>query len=439
MICKVIKAVEQHSMFDGKSITVGVSGGADSVALLHVLFTLQGEYGYSLKAAHVNHMLRGEEADRDEAFVRSFCASLGVPLDVLKADVNALSKERRIGLEECGRQVRYEFFESLGCDLIATAHTLTDCVETMIFNLARGTTSAGLCSIPAKRGKIIRPLIFCTAEEVKEYCRENSLDYVTDSSNLSDEYARNKIRHGVLPVLSSINPAFEANALRCIESLKADESYLSTLAANLLNDAKSSNGYDVSILSSAPLPVRYRALARILEEQSEATPEKKHVEALDELLVSGGDRVLCGSLLCRQGGGLLYFPGKEASLDPWCIPAVIGENITPAGVCVIERITREEYEKLPKKEKLSCFDAQCMKFELVFRSRRAGDSFTSPLRHNTKTLKKLFNELAIQPHRRNHIRILASGDELVWFETQGVSAKFSVTKKTNVLLRIKEQ
>ncbi len=185
------------------------------------------DWDLHLIAAHVNHGLRGEEADRDERFVRDFCERNSIVLQVLHADVIATAREKSQGIEECGREVRYSFFRSLcGPDgRIATAHTLSDSAETVLMNLAKGAGTKGLCGIPPVRGNIVRPLIDITRAEVERYCSCFGLDFVTDSTNLTDGYGRNKLRHHVVPVLQEINPAFECAVERTTQILRCDEEY----------------------------------------------------------------------------------------------------------------------------------------------------------------------------------------------------------------------
>lgn len=205
MLDKALSAVEKYNMLSpGAAVIAAVSGGADSMAMLLFLMKISERYSLSLTVAHVNHGLRGEEARRDEEYVRSFCEKNSLRFEVLHADVAALAKQSGETCEECGRRVRYEFFESIDKNAkIATAHTASDNAETMLFNLARGSSLKGLCGIPPVRGNIIRPLIFCTREDIEVFCRENSLDFVTDSTNLTLDYSRNKIRH--IAVLSLIH------------------------------------------------------------------------------------------------------------------------------------------------------------------------------------------------------------------------------------------
>ena len=236
MIDKVIRTVEKYQMLpEGGRVIAALSGGSDSMAMLTALLMLRERYSFTLEAAHVNHCLRGEQADSDERFVRDFCEKQGIKLHVLRADVAAEAKKNGEGLEEAGRRVRYAFFDSLGEDaVIATAHNLSDKVETFLFNFARGSALRGLCSIPAVRGRIIRPIIDCTKDEILRFCKENSIEFVTDATNSDIKYSRNRIRHTVIPQLKSVNPAFERSAGGCMELLAQDEELLTQTARSPL-------------------------------------------------------------------------------------------------------------------------------------------------------------------------------------------------------------
>lgn len=289
MITKVFKTIEDYQMLSPDSrVVVGVSGGGDSMALLHLLWRQRRAWpDLKVTAAHVNHCLRGEESDRDEAHVRAYCQGEGIPLEVLKIDVRAEAQKRKLGLEACGRAVRYEFFQRLaGNDgLIATAHNLSDHVETVLLHLARGAGLKGLCGIPPVRGNIIRPLINCTRQEIEAYCREHEIAYVTDSTNLKTEYARNKIRLQVLPVLKEINPSLEEAVGRMTQSLREDDGYLWAKAHELLaRAALEEGGWSCRVLSQEEKPVRIRAI-RLLQQGSK--PEARHLEEIDRIVLAG--------------------------------------------------------------------------------------------------------------------------------------------------------
>lgn len=207
---KVIAFTVENAMFlSGGTVLVAVSGGADSMALLHFLLFHRADLPFScIEAVHVNHGLRGQEAQRDENFVRRCCNEWNVPLHVLSIDVKKEMK-RGEGIEEAGRRIRYAYFSSVASAMprcrIATAHTLNDQAETVLFHLARGCGPDGLCGIPPVRGDIVRPFLCCTRREIEEYCAENGIEFITDSSNQELFYARNRIRKCVLPQLAAVH------------------------------------------------------------------------------------------------------------------------------------------------------------------------------------------------------------------------------------------
>ncbi|MCR4924709.1 MAG: tRNA lysidine(34) synthetase TilS, partial [Clostridiales bacterium] len=169
---KALNTIKKYDLLEyGDTVILGVSGGADSMALAYFMNSLKEEYGLKLIIAHINHCIRGAEADSDEEFVKNQAEKLGIEFRSLRADVPSIAKLNSEGTEECGRRIRYEFFNSIsGNAKIATAHNLNDKMETFFLNLARGTSLKGLCSIPVKRDNIIRPLIDCSRREIEEYC-----------------------------------------------------------------------------------------------------------------------------------------------------------------------------------------------------------------------------------------------------------------------------
>ncbi len=219
------KVAQNAEAYRDKNILVGLSGGADSVCLAHSLKTL----GFNVYAAHINHNIRGDEAERDEMFVRSFCENEGIKLFVQSIDVPCLAKLHGRSLEDEGRCVRYSFFEGveLSDKIIATAHNKNDNAETVLMHLIRG--SGGLKGIPKRQG-VIRPLLDVTRTEIEEYCKIHGLSYCIDSTNLSDDYTRNRIRHNVLPELEKINPDVLSAILRGAEISSAEGEFVKSQA-----------------------------------------------------------------------------------------------------------------------------------------------------------------------------------------------------------------
>ena len=235
MINEILKYADEFDMLpESGAVVVCVSGGADSMCLLDIMREISKERALAVCAAHYNHRLRGDESDRDEAFVRERCDALGVPLHVGVGDVRVYAKAHGLGIEEAARDMRYGFFRSVadatGARQIATAHTADDNAETVIMTLVRGAGAAGLSGIPPKRGMIIRPMLAVPRDDVMRYVAERGIPFVEDSTNNLDIYTRNKIRHSVMPVLKSINPRFVEAAAAAAALSRADESYLSEMA-----------------------------------------------------------------------------------------------------------------------------------------------------------------------------------------------------------------
>lgn len=428
MINKVKAAVEKYNMLpEGSTVVAAVSGGSDSMALLNILNSLKDEYGIKLLAAHVNHGLRGENADRDERFVAEKCAEMNVELHVLRADVAGKAKENGMGLEECGRQIRYEFFNSLADGvIIATAHNLSDRAETFLFNFARGSALRGLCSIPAVRDNIVRPLIDCTKDEINAFCKENSIEYVTDETNSDVAYSRNRIRHNVVSQLRKINPSFEKSASRCINSLNEDEAFLSSLACETVHNSETDCGYDAKILLDSALPVLKRALIMIAEKITGVTPEYRFVEKIIELLKTSGNVQINGGITVRVRKGILDFPCESIGLG--CV-SVETEIINIKETNNLQNISKQDLEYFLDYDKIHG--------RIYIRGREAGDKITLASRNCTKTLKKLFNELSVPPEKRDSVAVVADDNGLLILEGIGIDRRAAVTKETENVIVVK--
>lgn len=253
-------------------VLAAVSGGLDSMCLLHLLTTWGRERGLLVTAAHFNHQLRGAESDRDEAFVRDWCAAHQVPFVSGHGDVRVLAAERGLSLEEAAREARYAFLTEQkklqSCAFILTAHHADDNAETLLLNLLRGTGLRGLCGIPPVREGIVRPFLQVTRTELTSYAAENDIPYVEDSTNALDDAARNVLRHQVLPVLKELNPRAVENMARTAELLRRDEEALTAALNALLVRAEICPGVSaalsVKLLHAAPMAVRSRAVLAIL-------------------------------------------------------------------------------------------------------------------------------------------------------------------------------
>lgn len=435
----------------GSAVVAACSGGADSTVLLHLLCALRGELGLRVFAAHVNHGLRGAEADRDEAFVRARCKAWGVPLYVLHADVRAEAARTGESEELCGRRLRYAFLARVAALFgarIATAHTLTDSAETFFLNLARGTGLAGLCGIPPVRGRVVRPLIETTRAEVEDYCREHRLAYVNDSTNASRVYARNRARLDVLPAFAQLAAAPERALARAMRLLAQDEAALEALTDALLAQAAvPGGGWRGDVLCASPLCGR--ALCAAAQRATGRAPEETHVRAMDALLRTGAGAVAlpggwraalrAGALVFERAAGPLPASGPlpAAGTLPTAavIPAPLGPGEYTFGAERLRvRLLPPEMVKNFKiiggrsfKNLLDC-DKICGK--AVIRTRRAGDFYHPAGRGVGKTLKKLFNEQGIPPAARPFVPVAADERGVIWVRGFGPDARCAPDART---------
>lgn len=440
MICKVRQTVTKYKMLpEGSHVTVALSGGADSMALLYSLLMLKDELNLQISAAHVNHCLRGDDADRDEAFVREQCERLGVRLDVLRADVAAQAAKSGESIEECGRRIRYDFFASLGENRItATAHNLNDRAETFLFNFARGTGLRGLCSTPVVRGNIVRPLIDCSRAEIERFCEENSIEFVTDKTNFETVYARNKIRHGAVECLRQINPSFEESALRCIDSLNEDEDLLSKLTLELLDKSRVSHGYDVTVIDGAHIAIKKRTVAAAIFEKTSQRVDSKTLCDICDMLKTQGKRQISGGIYVRVRKGILDFPVFD-NHDEIEIPFTDEDFMFGDAKVKISIINKNDTDLLQNSdiEILEYrIDYDKINGSVVFRNRREGDKIAPAGRGCSKTLKKIFNETSVEPEKRSGLLIAADSSGILAVERVGVDERCAVTAETEKIMRI---
>ena len=417
----ILKADQSFGLFSkGDTVTVALSGGADSVALLHSLISLQDELGIVVNAAHLNHSIRGQEADRDENFVKAFCKEHGVDLFCEKLDVPKYAVENHLSLELAARELRYDFLNRVAKDKIATAHTASDNLETLIFNLTRGTALKGLCGIPPKRGNIIRPIILCTREDIENYCNDNGLNYVTDSTNLSDDYSRNKIRHNVIPVLKQLNQNVEYAAARTSASLNEDNSFLDEYAQNVMFSLDNEGSLEVVSLELYSPSVAKRVIKQYFEVCYPSVHlENHHINSIYKicLLKKGKVNLPCDIYGDVSGGKLSFFTDNASFSQSFSV------NIT-------------ENTNVNNLFSNNIIDCDKIVGKLTVRTRMEGDSIRLNNRGCTKTLKKLYCENKIPKNLRDSLPVIADEKGVVWVYNIGVSARCAVTKNTKRIYEI---
>lgn len=425
----VLEAVNRFSLLDGaENVTVALSGGADSMSLLYALFSLRKTLGITISAAHLNHMIRGEEALRDENFVKEQCEKLGIILFSERVDVPKYAKEHKISTELAAREVRYEFLERINTGVVATAHTASDNLETLLFNLTRGTALKGICGIPPKRGIFIRPLILTSREEIEKYCETKGIPYVTDSTNLSDDYSRNRLRHNVIPVLKQINPSVEKAAERTAMALSEDESFLAELAEKFLAGNVKNGGLLIDNMPNAA--VAKRAVKTFAEKtKSGLTLDSLHISQIYEICLKGNGRVsLPLNMSAEVFNGSLKITDNNADNRSSCRYSVSCE--------VRNNNLFKKSEKINNLLLNNSLDCDKIMGKSVIRTRQPSDSIRLKGHGCTKSLKKLMNEHKIPREERDFIPLIADERGVVWIYGIGVSQRCAVTEKTEHIMII---
>lgn len=435
----VLSVIKRYNMLENcDRIVVGLSGGADSVCLLSVLNSLKAEYGFSLVAAHINHGIRGAEAQRDEESCKRLCESLNVPLEILHADIPTLSKQQGIGEEECGRIVRYNFFRSLAGERgkIATAHNFNDNAETLLLNLVRGAGSKGACGIPPVRNNIIRPLIETDRESIEKYCEENELQYVTDSTNLECEYSRNKIRIKVLPTLCEINQNAVGALSGFASRMREQEAFLEGVVNEKYSQCVKNSVLYEAEFSVLDIFLKKRIAGRFLSELSHGEVESKHIDDFLRFVGSGKALVTASATEIVSRDGKIFKKPEQA--EQFSVDFSLDDKKVNLPFCEIsiEKYDIKDLQNLNKDMLDNLIDCDKISNTLILRSRKDGDKFTFSKRRVTKTVKKLFNEDKIPPEVRNRMVILDSDGEVVWLSGYGTNKKFRIGADTKKAIKL---
>ncbi len=417
---RILKTIKQNGLIQkGQTVIAAVSGGADSVCLLDVLYNIKDKLSFTLECAHLNHNLRGDESDGDEQYVKELCERLGIRIYTESVDVGVLSKG--LGIEQAARIARYEFFEKISKDensVIATAHTLNDNVETFFINLLRGSGTKGLCGIPQKRGNIIRPMLDIKRCEVISHLEKAGLAYRTDSTNSDTAYLRNFLRCEILPSLEKRDDIdIYTSVAKAINNLSSDNKALENMAEKVHN-------FDVDTLLSLGDSVLFRVLYKKLDSEFNITLEKVHFEDIKSLILKKSGRVqIRGDIFARVYKGMFEF----IRLTPKCesiIKLDAGENVFNNKVILIEK-TQQVYSDLTK----NAINCDKIVGNIYARVPSDTDSFECIGRKCTTKLKKLLKNDGIARELREN-RIVICDDEKILF-VEGYGADKRVLAKLN--------
>ena len=473
---EILAYIKQNRMIGKNDVVLaGVSGGSDSMAMLRILKELQGKLDFTLRAVHIHHGIRGKEADRDQSFVENICRKWQIPCTVYCYDVPGLSREWKLGEEETGRIVRKEGFqrEAAVCVRkdseikIALAHNQEDLAETMLHNLCRGTGLRGLCTMRPVDGEIIRPILCLSRDKIAEYLKEKKISHIQDSTNLSDEYTRNRIRHHILPMLEKqVNGKAALNMAETAARISQAEEYLTQQSCLVLGEfQKGKEYYFTEKFFMEPQIIQVYALQQAMEQLAGRRKDLAavHYEKVLELYeMQTGRRISLpyhmearrdyeGVRLCRYGEekstGMIgekhkgsdiqngkTVCGKNISDREWKI-RIPGTVTSPLGIFSAE-IFLYEGQKIEEKKYTKCFDCDKIKDGLVLRTRRSGDYLRVTAKGGKKKLKDYMIDAKIPKEERDSILLLADGPEIWWVVGYRRGESGRVGEDTKAVLQI---
>lgn len=420
---KVRQYIDSEHLFSMNArVLVALSGGGDSVALLRILYAL----GYVCEAAHCNFHLRGEESDRDEVFVKKLCEKMGIPLHRIDFETERYAVENKISIEMAARELRYNWFAEIKkktkADVIAVAHHQDDSVETILLNLIRGTGLNGLLGIRPKNGSIVRPLLCLSRKEIIDYLQEMRQEYVTDSTNLQDEYTRNKIRLNLIPLMQEINPLVK-------EHMIDTSNYLNGIASIYIRGVEEGK---IRVMDDGNI--------RITALLNEPAPETLLFEILYPLGFNSAQTKNILSALKQQAGKqfiskdgwrvikdreLLLIDKKEEKEDP---PFKISKE-------------EKEYTKdfvIPREKNIACLDADKLSGAIILRKWQIGDVFIPFGMKGKKKISDYLTDRKFSIQQKEQQWVLCCEDKIVWVVGERIDNRFKVDENTKRIIILKQ-
>ncbi|MEG0132864.1 MAG: tRNA lysidine(34) synthetase TilS [Clostridium sp.] len=449
MLNKSINTINKYNMIEyGDTIVVGFSGGPDSLALLHILMSIRNEYNLSLHAVHINHMIRGEEALRDENFCKEFCKLNNIDFHLKREDVNSLAKKLKITSEEAGRMVRYQFFNEVlnGNEKgkIALAHNLNDNGETIIMRFLRGSSLLGMSGIRPKRDNIIRPIIECTRKEIENYCEINNLNPVIDSTNLQEIYTRNKIRLNLIPYIIK---NFNSNILENLNSnsviARDEEDFLSGISNETLKSLIISDGYNREKFNNLHIALRRRVLRVIIGNVLGDINgiESKHIDILIEFISSGESGKVINikkGLVCSLSYNIfnIYInKQQEKKKLEISIKDIINSEVNIEDMVL--RFSLVDYSDYSKDNSSSIYiDVDSILDRLVIRGRNNGDYIYIQGINGKKKLKDLFIDNKVPREKRDKAVLIAVDSQVISILKFKRSSSYIPTSNSKRILKI---
>lgn len=436
---KIQHTIEKYNMLQkDENVLVGLSGGSDSVCLLVCLMQL----GYKVSAFHLNHCIRGEESDHDENFCRTLCENYNIKFFSERLDVVSYCREKGVSVEEGARNLRYELFEKYANgSKIATAHNLSDNAETVIFNLTRGSALSGLLGIPPVRNNIVRPLIEAEKHEIEQFLTLSGFEWVIDSTNLSDDYTRNKIRHNVIPCLEQINPSFLHTLSENISILRSENDFLKTEAENTYKKCLKADNSLVG-LSRFHTALRSRCLAMFFSENGLPVSSEKILSAENILMNGGKINILKDTFIISQDDRF-YIQKTEQPIEFHLVfEKLDAGDILLYGTkhCILSEYDFSHSDHINEiintKFANSLIDCDKIQGEVVIRTRIFGDKIRLRNKNFTSSVKKLINS-SVPAEKRNGLCFIADSLGVIFAEGFGAADRIKADRNSSNVIAVR--
>lgn len=437
MIQRFIRYIQDNHIFNPTdTLLVGVSGGIDSVVLLDLL----DKAGFPIAIAHCNFRLRSAESDGDERLVAELAKKYDVPHFATSFDTAAYAEDHKISIEMAARELRYEWFETIRsahhCDYIAVAHHRDDQLETFFLNLSRGTGLTGLTGMRPVNGKIVRPLLFASREEIEKYRFENHLDFREDASNMSLDYQRNKIRHTLLPVMETLNPSFREGLIKTMGYLEDVAKICDWAIAQAWERVvlRKGNDFLISIAELRlldPLPTYLFEFLKPYGFNNVVVGDI--ISALDG--ISGKQFISPTHRLVHDRVTLILSPITTGNKKHYYLEEGLKELTSPVHL-KIAITEKNEHFKIPRTPQVACIDRDRINFPLLIRRWQQGDYFKPLGMDGFKKVSDFFIDLKLSLPDKENVWIVANGEQVVWIIGHRIDDRYKITADTKHILRL---
>ncbi len=445
---KVLRFIKENKLLcEGEKILAALSGGADSVFLLHFLNKYKKKFKIEIGAAHLNHLLRGKDSERDEQFCKAVCFELSVPIYVYRRNVKAYSKKNKISLEAAGRKIRYSFFEKIskekGYNKIVTAHNADDNAETVLLNLIKGTGLKGISGIPVKRKNIVRPILSLTKKEILDYLEENKFEFRVDESNLTNDFERNFIRNEIVPgIIKNLNP----NLFNSVLTTSLNLQRLNLWISGIVNDVKK----DVSIKQkkSVFIPItlikKYNefiisyAVKEIIDENFSVKLESGDIKKLLSLIKkqAGKSEELSQNLIALKERNEIIVKEKLTHKISDIYKINVGSKMKLDGKVFSIDETHISRIKISKDKNTEYVSAEGLDKDFIIRKWKPGDKFFPLGMKGTKKISDYLNDIKMNSFEKSEQLVLENCGRIIWVIGKRLDDRFKLTPKSKKVFKL---